>query len=181
MSAALPGLAPRRPAAARGVDRRLLGLLLVMMLLGIAFFTFSSQEQTSAQTYSDAAKVFTPTNDVDALWDWALEQLIIGPRDNNTQSVLWPGRHALVPNMIGFFNPNPNGTQYTTVPNDRHPYNGGGGFHVISGTSGQAYIDQNYDGAADSVTGYNPFTLNWSPATGSQGLGFLRRALSSRG
>src|SRR5262249_34986923 len=153
-----------------------MGLLLLLMLIGITFFTFSSQEHSSAEYYADSAKVFSVTSDVDALFDWALEQLIIGPRDNNLQSVLWPGRHALVPNMLGFFNSNPNGTQYVTLPNDRHPFNGGGGVHVIPGTGGQAYIDQNYDGVADGGLAYNPFTLNWSPATGSGGLGYTTRA-----
>jgi len=148
-----------------------------MMLLGITFFTFANQEHTSAEYYSDSAKVFSVTADVDALWDWALEQLIIGPRDNNMQSVLWPGEHSLIPNMIGFFAANPNGTQYTTVPNDKHPFNGGAGIHIIAGPHGQPVLDQDFNGGTPSANNNsNLLILNWSPVTGNKGFNITSRS-----
>ena len=173
----LPHCAPDREGSVLIV---VIGLLLLMMLLGITFFTFANQEHTSAEYYADSAKVFSVTADVDALWDWALEQLIIGPRDNNMQSVLWPGEHSLIPNAIGFFAANPNGTQYTTVPNDRHPFNGGPGINVIAGPQGQPFLDQNFNGINDAteagLNNSNLFILNWSPVTGTKGFNFNSRA-----
>src|SRR5262249_39179079 len=76
---------------------------------------------------------------------------IIGPRENNKQSVLWPGKYSLVPNMIGLFGVNPNGTNQVTVPTDRHPFNGGFGINIISGPNGQPILDQNFNGIDDST------------------------------
>ena len=125
-----------------------LGLLLLLMVLGFTFFTFSSQENTSAEYYADSAKVFTITVDADVLWDFALEQLILGPPDTYRQSALWPGRHALVPNMMGMFTTNSIGFP---LPDDRH-LNNGTGFNVISDTFGQPFVDQDFDGNGDTGT-----------------------------
>ena len=158
-----------------------IGMLLLLMLIGFTFFTFSSQEQSSAEYYADAAKVYSPA-DANILFDWALEQLIIGPHDNNTQSVLWPGNKSLVPNMLGGFTTNwanynpqkpppslPQNTDYPTQPTDRHPFDGGWGINIISGPNGQVWLDQNFNGINDAAE--NPplnnnflFTQNWSPA-----------------
>ncbi len=155
-----------------------IGLLLVMMLTGIAFFTFASQEHSSAEFYADSAKVFSVTPNVDPLFDWALEQLIIGPHDNNKQSVLWPGQNSLVPNMLGLFAANPNDFTQPTVPTDRQPYNGGRGIHIIVGSNGQPILDQDFDGGTPGNDNNNAlFAINWSPTTGStMGFGFTSRA-----
>src|SRR5262245_20317906 len=109
-----------------------IGLLLALMLVGITFFTFAVQEHSSAEYYADAAKVFGVPN-ADALFDFALDQLIIGPAEGNKQSALWPGRYSLVPNMIGMFGPNANPADPLgiTSPLDNHPYNGLG-INIIS-------------------------------------------------
>ncbi len=155
-----------------------IGLLLVMMLTGIAFFTFASQEHSSAEFYADSAKVFSVTPNADPLFDWALEQLIIGPHDNNKQSVLWPGQNSLVPNMLGLFAANPNDSTQPTVPTDRQPYNGGRGIHIISGSNGQPILDQDFDGGTPGNDNNNAlFAINWSPTTGStMGFGYTSRA-----
>ena len=166
-----------------------IGMLLLLMLIGFTFFTFSSQEQSSAEYYADAAKVYSPA-DPNILFDWALEQLIIGPHDVNTQSVLWPGKHSLVPNMLGMFTYNQNGgiaSDQPTQPTDRHSYNGGWGINVISGPQGQPYIDQNFDGQNDPNNVYPLLAINWSPAaTGPAGYnnvnnrqGFLQQIANS--
>src|SRR4029078_2563167 len=81
-----------------------LAMLLLLMLVGFTFVTFSCQEVISAQNSADAATLEgDPPLDPDVLWDYALEQYIIGPKETNYQSVLWPGRYALVPNMLGVF------------------------------------------------------------------------------
>src|SRR5262249_36649312 len=112
-----------------------IGMLLLFMLIGITFFTFANQEHSSAEYYADSAKVFSDASD-NSLFDLALEQLIIGPHDDNVQSVLYPGRYSLVPNMIGMFGTNPNGANLATVPLDRHPYNGGLGSNTNTATPG---------------------------------------------
>jgi hypothetical protein len=166
----LPKGGKREAAPRRGsVLIVVIGLLLLLMLIGFAFFTFANQEQSSAEYYADASKGYSLT----VPFDWALEQLIIGPHDTNTQSVLWPGKHSLVPNMLGMFAANPNDNaalnlSYTTIPSDRHPYNGGSGISIISGPLGQAYTDQNFNGlddvTSDGISNAYLLALNLSPA-----------------
>ena len=148
-----------------------IGLLLLLMLIGFAFFTFANQEHSSAEYYADASKEYSPT----VPFEWALEQLIIGPRENNTQSALYPGKHSLVPNMLGLFAPNPVGNGYPTVPTDKHSFNGGFGINVIAGPGGQPYIDQNFDGMPDNGNGYL-LTLNFSGAAQQSGKGTVQAA-----
>ena len=103
-----PNGGSRARAARRGsVLIVVIALLLLLMLIGFAFFTFANQEHSSAEFYSDAAKAIGTTSNTDGLFNWGLEQLIIGPHNNNNQSALWPGKHSLVPNMLGIFAANP--------------------------------------------------------------------------
>lgn len=132
-----------------------IGLLLLLMLLGFTFFTFSNQEHSSALYFAESTKVFNVTTNSDALFDFALEQLIIGPWDNNQQSVLWPGKHSLVPNMLGMFNTNKNGQNNPTQPSDRHAFNGGPGIIVGANSS---------NGAPQFASGTYQWVLNFSPA-----------------
>ncbi|MBS0262754.1 MAG: hypothetical protein JSS02_12440, partial [Planctomycetes bacterium] len=135
------------------------GLLLLMMLVGLAFFTFANQEHSASEYYADSYKVYTDSPGADPYFDWALEQLIIGPHDDNQQSALWPGKYSLVPNMLGLFAGNPrdtpiNRTFYPTVPTDRHPFNGGPGINLAV-VNGAPVVDQNFDGKDDNA-GPNP-------------------------
>jgi hypothetical protein len=160
---------PRRIAGYWGrTDRKgsvllvVIGLLLLLMLIGFTFFTFAAQENVTAEYYADASKNFAVADDADKYWDWGLEQLILGPRDYYTQSALWPGRHSLVPNMLGMFTTDATGYGLQ-IPYDAHPFNGTG-YNVISTSSGQPLIDQNADGMADSpvLVANELLTLNFS-------------------
>lgn len=147
----------------------MLGLLLILMLIGMTIFTFSTQENSSAEYFANSAKNYDLVIDSDALFDWALEQLIIGPNDSNTQSALWPGVHSLVPRSLGLFSANAQGVP---IPSDRHPFDGVG-FNVATGAGGQPLVDTNYDG--DPATNDNPeyLAINYSYAARAQagGLG----------
>ena len=125
-----------------------IGLLLLLMLVGFTFFTFASQEKISAEYYADSAKQFEAGLDLDAIWDVALEQLILGPDETNYQSVLWPGRYSLVPTAIGMFS---NNAQGQVVPFDRLPFNGKG-LNIASTTAGQPFVDNDFDGNPDAFS-----------------------------
>lgn len=173
---------PKSPDRQGSVLIVVIGLLLLLMLIGFAFFTFANQEHSNAEIYADSSKSFSVTPNTDGLFNFALEQLIIGPRNSNYQSVLWPGKHSLLPNMLGLFAANPNDTYnangiptiiYPTVPTDKHPYNGGIGINIINGTLGQPQLDQNFNGIDDFtdfqngiITQDNTYlrTLNFSGA-----------------
>jgi hypothetical protein len=151
-------LAVRRGGADRGgsVLIVVIGLLLILLLVGLAFFTFAGQEHSASEYYADSTKVYSDSPNADGLFEVGLEQLIIGPHEDNYQSSLYGGRYSLVPNMLGMFggidpktgnfvgNPNdlpldPSNKNarlrvtYPTVPTDRHPYNGGVALNIISG------------------------------------------------
>jgi hypothetical protein len=86
-----------------------IGMLGILLLAGIAFFTFASQENSSADFYSDAAKVPpVPKMIADVLFDYALEQLIVGPDDSLTQSALRGGRREPAQDMA-------TGLYYTSI------------------------------------------------------------------
>lgn len=112
----------------------LLGLL---AFLGFTFYTFAKQERTNAITFSTGAQVRkAPSLEPDTLFDYALEQFILGPPGTNFQSILWGGRHSLLANMLG---------------RDGIPWNGEG-VNLISDPSalGMPRVDLNYDGVADA-------------------------------
>ncbi|MGC1274069.1 MAG: hypothetical protein WBC44_10210 [Planctomycetaceae bacterium] len=101
-----------RPHAGRRRGSTLIvviALLASLMLLGFLFLTISSQEQENAYLFSNAAKV--PQYAGSDYFDFALEQLILGARDDYYNSALWGGRASLLPTMFG---------------NDLQPYNGAG-------------------------------------------------------
>jgi len=115
------------PTADRGgsVLLVMLGLLLLLMVLGFTALTYTAQEYESAVYYSESAKPNVTELPADPLFDFALEQLVVGPKDTNRQSALWPGRHSLVPNMLGLFRAYPNSTiAGETIPHDLQPFNG---------------------------------------------------------
>ncbi len=118
-----------------------IGLLSILLLAGIAFYSFASQESSSAEEFADAAKeARNPTMQADALLNFALEQLIVGPEDTLLHSALqggrgpnpgqlpW-GRHSLLAGILG---------------SDTTPYNGFG-IHLQSDNFGNPYVDQDYN------------------------------------
>lgn len=133
-----------------------LWLLALLWIIGIFFFLFANTEQTAAQYYADAAKVDNRCGvDPDILWDWALRQLIVGPKfnededndpllgqpDSERQSQLYTfdsrmktnlGRHSMLFHILG---------------DDLQRYNGQG-YHITSDATnpGMPMVDQDYDG-----------------------------------
>jgi hypothetical protein len=114
-------------------------LLIVMVLLGMLsligflFYTFAAQERSSAAYWADAQKNYTAELDPDALFDWSLYQLIVGPDDSLTQTALAGKRHSMLPNIFG---------------RDIHPYNSAG--IKLGSLNGQPFVDMNYDNAPDA-------------------------------
>lgn len=141
----------------------MLALLLLLMVLGFTAFSFTSQEHESAKYYAAAAQRTGVEVDSNLLFDFGLEQLLLGPNERNYQSALWPGRHSLIPNMLGMFGLYPDGSG-RTFPLDRHPYNGVGVNLAIDPVSQNPYVDNDRDGRPDPDGG---LYLNWnySPAS----------------
>jgi hypothetical protein len=144
---------PRRASRRGSVLLVVIGLLLVLLLLGMTFFTFATQEDISAQYFSESAKVYTASIDVDAMWDWALRHLIVGPNQNEQNSALWAPQSnaAASPN---FYLPHRWSLLAGIYGTDFAPYSGAG-IHLIAidtnndGKPDRAYVDQNYDGRPD--------------------------------
>ncbi len=84
-----------------------IGMLGVLLLLGLTFFSFAAQEDQAAQYYTAAAKV-TPS-DADPFL-FGIEQILLGARAPHYQSALYSGpasgatglgRHSLIGLMLG--------------------------------------------------------------------------------
>ena len=133
----------------RIVRRRGSTLLIVMVLmgmlslLGVLFYTFSAQDRSNAEYYSEAAKEHgEPSLDADVLFDFALEQIIVGTNPQFKNSMLWGSRHSLLSNALGFG---------LHKPGDLHPFNGEG-VNVIFDGAGNVAVDQNRNGLPDDGT-----------------------------
>ena len=141
----------------------MLALLLLLMVLGFTAFTFTAQEHESAKYYAGAAQRTGVEVDSNLLFDFGLEQLLLGPNERNYQSALWPGRHSLIPNMLGMFGLHPDGSG-RTFPLDSHPFNGVGVNLAVDAVSQNPYVDNDRNGLPDPDGG---LYLNWnySPAS----------------
>lgn len=118
-----------------------IALLAMLSLLGVVFYTFASQEERSAQYFTEAAINDADAGlDADVLFNWGLRQLIVGPDDQYYNSALHGRWHSMLPKMFG---------------SDVHPFNGQGINVVMDGsaTPGRIFIDQNYDGIDDATQG----------------------------
>jgi hypothetical protein len=158
------------------LDRRgsvllvVIGLLGMLLLLGIAFYTFAGQEIISGQNYADAAKSADDDLPPDKLWDFALTQLILGPDTSFQQSALYGRRHALLTGLLGR-------TDFPAVYDgfDLTPFNGNG-IHLQYSNSpgfvGEPFVDLNYNGSPDlsdmtppvPTATINLLEINFSPA-----------------
>lgn len=120
----------------------LLGLL---MFTGMVFFTFAAQERATAEYFSETAKDAVSVNDDP--FPFALRQLIVGPTNNEKQSILWSPRRRLsfVGNAVGY---------------DSIPFNGTG-HNVIANGSGVPQIDNNFDGTGDTFSAAIDSPLNF--------------------
>jgi hypothetical protein len=134
-----------------------IGLLGMLLLLGIAFYSFASQEQSSSQYYAEAAKVDNAGLSADALFEFALEQLIVGTSDSDKkQSALWGRRNALLAGVLGR-----SATPAFYDGFDLTPYNGTG-LHLGYHPNGAPFVDLDYDGVPDADQ--SQLSFNNSPA-----------------
>ncbi|QDT37538.1 hypothetical protein [Stratiformator vulcanicus] len=134
-----------------------LGLLGMMLILGFVFFTIASQEEQSAQYFAETAKEPRSLElDATALFDHALEQLILGPEDGLYNSALWGGRASLLATLVG---------------TDLQPFDGGGVNLVMdtSGTVAVPSVDADYNGSPDGASTQFALELNQSPVANNRG------------
>ena len=127
-----------------------MALLGMLLLLGVIYFTFSNQEQQSATYFAEAAKrLDDPGDDIDAIFDAAVKQVIQGGDSTQKGSALFGGRSSLLFTMLG---------------HDLQPYSGSGVNLIFVPGTGWA-VDQDGDGSPDPIiAGYNLVELNDSPA-----------------
>lgn len=131
-----------------------MALLGMLLLLGMMYFTFATQEQHNATNFAEAAKkIDDPVDDIEAIFDQVLEQVVQGPTYDKKMSALWGGRNSMAYGMVG---------------HDLQPFNGVGvRMHLDqSGSGAMLVVDQDRDGAGDSgYTWDHPLLeLNDSPA-----------------
>ncbi|RMG33228.1 MAG: hypothetical protein D6725_16110, partial [Planctomycetota bacterium] len=129
----------RRRVAAAAPGRRgstivvVIALMGLLALLGFTFVTFTNQELGAASNFAESTKrTADPTVDPVDLFDYGLRQLIAGT--DNPNSALYGGRHSLVPNLLG---------------RDLYPHSGEGVHVVADPTTGDVFVDQDYDGTPD--------------------------------
>lgn len=156
--------------AVNNADRRgsvllvVIGLLGMLLLVGIAFYSFAGQEITSSQYYAEGGKEDDGGLSPEKLWSYALEQLILGTNDVNKQhSALWGRRHALLSGILG----RTGGANFDGF--DLTPFNGPGinlQYSTAMGSIGDPYVDQNYDGVDDA----NPALLNLNFSAAATGI-----------
>ena len=138
-------VSPKRSLRSSRAERRgstllvVLALLGLLALLGFTFYTFAAQERAAAEYFANEARNTETIAASDAIFEWPLRQLILGPDDTTVNSVLWGGRHSLVPGMLG---------------RDGIPFNGEG-INVAVDASGNPIVDMDFNGSAD-----NPLFLN---------------------
>lgn len=151
----------RRPHPQRRGSTLMIVMVLMGMLslLGVIFYMFAAQERSNANYYADASKEVTaPRLDADTLFDWALDQIIVGTDPRLKNSMLWGSRYSLLSNAMG--------VGYHK-PGDLHPFNGEGVNVIFDSASGQMGVDQNRDGTIEPG---NSYLLDWvdSPAAQNQ-------------
>ena len=137
-----------------------IGLLGMLLLVGIAFYSFAGQEVASSQNFAAAAKQDEDGLSPEKLWSFALEQLILGTDDVNRQhSALFGRRHALLTGILGR-------TTSTSLDGfDATPFNGTGInllYSTATGSVGDPFVDQDFDGTPDAGQGF--LDINDSPA-----------------
>ncbi|QDT15357.1 hypothetical protein [Alienimonas californiensis] len=153
-------LAPRATAPSRHARRGtvivvVIALLGALMLLGFLFLTLTMQEEANSQNFGETHDL-PAEKDPDVFFNWALEQLIVGPPDTARNSVLFSGYKSLLPNMVGA---------------DLAPYDGTGVGTAWSGANGRPELDLNRNGVVDLDEGLDPakqFALQLNFAPGSQ-------------
>ncbi|MEM1062212.1 MAG: hypothetical protein AAGJ97_07785, partial [Planctomycetota bacterium] len=136
----------------------ILAMLGALMLLGFVFFTIAAQEEEAASLFADAQKEPTELGlTADELFDYALEQVIVGPSNDRLNSALWGGRWSLMANLVG---------------TDLQPFDGTGVNLVMDG-SGTIGADEDFNGTlavgTEDLGNSGQIVLNHSLA--AEGLG----------
>lgn len=147
----------RKPARRGSTLLVVMALLGMLTLLGLIYFSFAMQEQQNSLYFADAArKPDDAGDDIDAIFDKAIKQLIQGGDYSEKNSALWLGRNSMLFNMLGY---------------DLQPYSGPGVNLVYTNSVGGVpapwgwYADQDHDGIAEQAqAGYDLAELNDSPA-----------------
>ncbi|NNJ25631.1 hypothetical protein [Alienimonas chondri] len=138
-----------------GAERRgtvivvVIALLGALMLLGFLFLTLTMQEEQGSYNFSKAHDL-PAEKDPDVFFNWALEQVIVGPPDEARNSILYGGYKSLMPNMVG---------------GDLTPFDGQGVGTAWSTVNNRPELDLNRDGNLD---GGDQFALQMTFAAGSQ-------------
>jgi hypothetical protein len=92
-----------------------MALLGMLMLLGMLYFTFASQEQQNAKNFA-REEPSEDSDPIEAIFNESIRQLILGANYPQKNSVLWGGRHSMLGTLIG---------QRTSSGQwDRQPYTG---------------------------------------------------------
>ncbi|MEX2287653.1 MAG: hypothetical protein WD648_11230 [Planctomycetaceae bacterium] len=137
-----------------------LALLGALTLLGFLVLSLSSQEELNAEYFADAAKApdiaaLSP----DAMFNFVLRQVIIGPHESEYNTALWGGTKSLVPTMVGL---------------DMHPFNGRGINLMWDTAAGKARVDQDFDNQYTDEDGGagepdNQGLLDWNHSPAANG------------
>lgn len=138
-----------------------IGLLGMLLLLGVAFYSFAGSEFGAAILYAESAKEEDAGLLPDRLWDFALDQLILGTRDTNRKnSALWGRRHALLSGILGRHDDQNHFDGF-----DQTVFNGSGvhlQYSQAPGFIGDPYVDLDFDGTPDADQSLLSF--NYSPS-----------------
>ncbi|MCA9097858.1 MAG: hypothetical protein KDA36_05715, partial [Planctomycetaceae bacterium] len=141
-----------------------IALLGMLLLLGIAFYSFAAQEHVSAGYFAETYKERLPGLSAETLFDYGLEQLIVGPSSTQKQSALYGRYYSLVGNMLGA-----NANTLSGGFFDPTPYNGSGVNLALNATNGPV-VDLDYDGSDDGLSGVaDPLQINLSAAANLSG------------
>ncbi len=129
----------RRGGAALIIVLAMTGML---MFLGFFFFSYVSAERNSAAWFALSANRQVSESDY---FDFALQQVLIGPTDDLKNSALYGRKWSMIPNMLGSFGPD-------LKPQDLHPYTGKG-----------IHVRYQGDNAGDGMpTDSNPMNLGFN-------------------
>ena len=94
-----------------------MALLGMLLLLGMMYFTFASQEQRNARNFA-REEPSQDSDPIEAIFNESVRQLILGANYPQKNSVLWGGRHSMLGTLTG---------QRTASRQwDRQPYTGQG-------------------------------------------------------
>lgn len=137
-----PQRTQRRGGAAIIIVLAMTGML---AFLGFFFFSFISSERNSAGWFAA-----TPNREISEgdYFDFALQQIIIGPSDEYKNSALYGRQWSMLPNMVGSFGPD-------LKPDDLHLFSGRG----ITVTYQK---DPNTDLPNDTSNGNNNFGFDYN-------------------